>query len=57
MFCPFPPAAGHNDLHDVGGATVHHDPLDHHAREEVMRETLNLLRAQNKLSTTFDNNM
>ncbi|CAN0243908.1 unnamed protein product, partial [Ectocarpus fasciculatus] len=56
MFCPFPPAEGHDDLHDVGGATVHHDPLSHNAREETLKETLALLRGQAKLAAVFDGN-
>lgn len=56
MFCPFPPAEGHDDLHDVGGATVHHDPLSHNAREETLKETLALLRGQTKLTAVFDGN-
>lgn len=47
MFCPFPPAAGHGDLHDIGGATVHDDPLDRRTREGILAETLELLRGQN----------
>eukprot|EP00903_Cladosiphon_okamuranus_P015597 g14402.t1 len=54
LFGPFPPAAGHADLHDVGGATVHHDPLAHQEREDVLKETLQLLRGQSKLSARFD---
>lgn len=54
LFGPFPPAAGHADLHDVGGATVHHDPLAPQAREDVLKETLQLLRGQGKLSARFD---
>lgn len=57
LFGPFPPAPGHADLHDVGGATVHHDPLAQQAREDVLRETLQLLRGQGKVSARFDYNM
>ncbi|CAB1110578.1 unnamed protein product [Ectocarpus sp. CCAP 1310/34] len=56
MFCPFPPAEGHDDLHDVGGATVHHDPLSHNAREETLKETLALLRGQTKLTAVLNGN-
>lgn len=47
MYCPFPPAAGHGDLHDIGGATVHHEPLNRSTREDLFAETLKLLRGQN----------
>lgn len=47
MYCPFPPAPGHGDLHDIGGATVHHEPLNRSIREDLLAETLKLLRGQN----------
>lgn len=53
MKCPLPPAPGHDHLHDADGAKVHHDPLDSHSREEVMQETLKLLRGQSAPEGNF----
>lgn len=55
MYCPFPPAAGHGDLHDIGGATVHHEPLSRSTREDLFAETLKLLRGQNNMSVEREN--
>lgn len=55
--CPLRPAPGHADLHDVGGATVHDQPLDNNTRHKVLQETLGLLRGQNKLAAMVDRNM
>ncbi|CAM9604930.1 unnamed protein product, partial [Ascophyllum nodosum] len=51
--CPLPPAEGHGNLHDIDGAKVHHAPLDEASREQVLQETLRLLRGQAAPEGTF----
>lgn len=48
-FCPLPPKPGREHMHDLDGVAMDHHPLSRKEREEVMEETLRLLRGQGEM--------